>query len=282
MATGPEMLESIRQVTAGQPAGAEHWIDTHQQLDLCKLKVSDLTHADFDEQIAETVVGALNKQDVGPLGNAMGLTLKVQFKMWAERNDGTCQIRCEGEENAAWLRVFLAHHFENFQASEVSPVEGRDEFAFSVTFTATCTPYRLRQALTECPATFPMRLFPVLVAEQPHYVVQAFNLADWLENQEDSEDIWWTVDGDPMLMSRMEFPAPPDELAQELRQINKPLLVRDPNGTGSGEEIVPEEISPVAESDEWGNRKFLMCWQGNDAEWELIEDEPTSENSSDL
>ncbi|MFO7905690.1 MAG: hypothetical protein R6U98_23735 [Pirellulaceae bacterium] len=276
------MLESIRRAAADQPCGAEHWIDTHQKLDLCKLKISDLTKAGLDEETAEAVVRALKKQDVGPLANALRINLKVKFKVWAERHHGTCRIRCEGEDNAAWLRDFLVQHFDDAEISDLTPVEGLDEIAFDVTLTPTCTPYRIRQALTKCPATFPVRLFPVSVAEQPHYVVQARSLGDWLENQEDSEDIWWTVDGDPTLMSRMEFPAPPDELAQELRQINNPLLVRDPNETGNGEEITPEEISNVAESDERGNRSFLMCWQGSNNDWELIEDEPTSESSSGL
>ena len=58
----------------------------------------------------------------------------------------------------------------------------------------------------------------------PHYEVAAGELAAWLEQQ--GEDRWWTVDGDPLLTGRLAFPCPADELAPELRKIGRPLLVQ--------------------------------------------------------
>ena len=59
---------------------------------------------------------------------------------------------------------------------------------------------------------------------KPHYTLPAEALADWVESQPDR---WWAVDGDPYLMSVVDFPCPGDELAPEIRRVGKDLLVWD-------------------------------------------------------
>ena len=118
------------------------------------------------------------------------------------------------------------------------------------------------------------------IADGAHYLVQAYNLASWVEDQ--GEDIWWSVDGDPLLNSRVMFPCPPDELAQELRKVNRPLLVSDPNGAGHGEEVVPDDLSRLLEREELGVPVLYMSWQGDSNDWLLIEDEPLGEPSDEL
>jgi hypothetical protein len=118
------------------------------------------------------------------------------------------------------------------------------------------------------------------IAEGPHYLVQADHLARWVEDQ--GEEIWWSVDGDPLLMSRQRFPCPPARLARLLRKINKPLLVSDPNGAGHGEEIGPGDLSRLLEREELGVPVLYLSWQGDSNDWLLIEDEPHDELSDGL
>jgi hypothetical protein len=250
---------------------SEHWIDVFQKLDLCKLRISDLIAAHFDSGIAEEIVGQLNRQDVSRLGEALGLILREKFKVWADRCDESAVMRCEGEDNARWLRQFLGQQFPEIHAGDVQ-LDGDSHSSFEVRFDDRLTPFQLRAALENCPAIVPMRMFPVSVQEQPHYVVQAWNLASWLEDQ--GEDVWWTADGDPLLMSRVQLPAPADELAAAIREIDRPLLVADPTKTGSGEELTAAEINRALDRDEWGDRCLFLRWQEGDVDWLLVEDVP--------
>lgn len=45
--------------------------------------------------------------------------------------------------------------------------------------------------------------------DKPHYKLPGSVLADWIECQSDK---WWSVDGDPVLGSVVDFPCPSDEL----------------------------------------------------------------------
>ncbi|MFO0929604.1 MAG: hypothetical protein U0736_21670, partial [Gemmataceae bacterium] len=63
------------------------------------------------------------------------------------------------------------------------------------------------------------------IRAEPHVTVSSAALAEWLERQ--GVDRWWTVDGDPLLTGRLSFPCPADELAAELRRVNRTLLVQD-------------------------------------------------------
>lgn len=278
MPSGTEMLTAIRTVTQHLPPGSEHWIDITEKLDLCKLKVSDLFALVQDEKSAEHIVAALNHQDVGPLGQAMGIRLLVRFRMSATRQNGTCEIRCDGRNNCEWMREYVASRFPHSQVSGVLQVERSLPFRISIQFDQNATPYAVREAILQCPAVLLVQLYDVRVSERPHCRIEAHNLAAWLEDQ--GEEPWWTVDGDPILMSRLEFPAPPDELATVLRKIGKPVLVADPSGGASGEELVPKEIPRVVQSDELGNRLLLLAWEDGTTDWQLIEDEPTSEGST--
>jgi hypothetical protein len=118
------------------------------------------------------------------------------------------------------------------------------------------------------------------IAAGPHYLVQADQLALWVEAQ--GEETWWSVDGDPLLMSRVRFPCPPEELTEELRKINRPLLVSDPNGAGHGEEVAPDDLSRLLEREDLGVPVLYMSWQGDSNDWLLIEDGLIDESSDVL
>lgn len=117
------------------------------------------------------------------------------------------------------------------------------------------------------------------IVEGPHYLVQAGQLASWVEDQ--GQEIWWRVDGDPLLNRRVMFPCPPEELARELRKVNRPLLVADPNGAGRGEEVAAADLSRLLEREELGVPVLYLSWLGDSNDWLLIEDEPLGEPSDD-
>lgn len=125
---------------------------------------------------------------------------------------------------------------------------------------------------------------------EPHYQIASSELAAWLEGQ--GTDLWWSVDGDPLLTGRMSFPCPADELAAELRRINRTLLLQDRRQppAGRGEQIVAgdvnalatrlEESVPTNATPPWAtDRLFVLCWEGHDDEWLLVEDGETTERS---
>jgi hypothetical protein len=128
------------------------------------------------------------------------------------------------------------------------------------------------------------------IPDEPHYEVSSTELAAWIEQQ--GADHWWTVDGDPFLAGRHDFPCPGDELAEELRRINRPLLVLDKHKSpgAKGQTIGRDKLDDLATrlADDfqltgpkppWGdNRLFLFRWKGADEDWALIEDEETAES----
>src|SRR5438105_15767448 len=108
---------------------------------------------------------------------------------------------------------------------------------------------------------------------EPHYKITSSELAVWLERQ--GIERWWSVDGDPLLTGRLSFPCPADELAEELRRINRTLLVQDRRQppSGRGEVIVARELDGLAtrlgdnvqitgSPPRWANdRLFCLCWE---------------------
>jgi hypothetical protein len=78
--------------------------------------------------------------------------------------------------------------------------------------------------------------------DEPHYTIASPELAAWLVGQ--GTDRWWNVDGDPLLTGRLSFPCPADELAADLRRIDRALLVQDrrTSPTGHGERIVAKDL----------------------------------------
>lgn len=113
------------------------------------------------------------------------------------------------------------------------------------------------------------------ITTQPHFRLMAEDLAAWLERQ--PTGAWWTVDGDPILMSRLEFPAPADELADELRRINRPLLASDPGKSAAGESLSAAHVDQAVVNSQLGGRELYLCWDGSTIDWLLYEDEPTSD-----
>lgn len=112
------------------------------------------------------------------------------------------------------------------------------------------------------------------VREKPHYTISAEALAEWLEGQPER---WWFVDGDPSLMSVLDFPCPSDELAPVIRKIGKPLLLRDKNAVSAarGEEIGSNVLNSLSDTNNRScQRTWQLSWQGSEIDWLLIEDQP--------
>jgi hypothetical protein len=128
--------------------------------------------------------------------------------------------------------------------------------------------------------------------DEPHYQIVSSQLADWLERQ--GTDIWWSVDGDPLLTGRLSFPVPAAELAPELRRMNRPLLIRDRSNalTARGQQVTAEEldnlvsrfgdavfqpIGPGPRPNWMDDRVFYLAWPDRGDEWMLYEDGETTE-----
>jgi hypothetical protein len=122
--------------------------------------------------------------------------------------------------------------------------------------------------------------------DEPHYRISSSELAAWLEAQ--GKDIWWTVDGEYFLGDRLPLPAPADELAAELRKINRTLLVEDQRDTpiGRGETITARDLDGLVKrlGDNiilrkgprplWmSNRTFALAWEGRDDEWWMLNED---------
>ena len=109
------------------------------------------------------------------------------------------------------------------------------------------------------------------VRDNPHYTVRAESLADWIERQPDR---WWVVDGDPLLMSLVDFPCPGDELAPVIRRIGKDLLLQEiaSNRNGGGE-VGADRLDALCDtSDNHQQKTLLLAWEDSDIDWLLVED----------
>jgi hypothetical protein len=128
------------------------------------------------------------------------------------------------------------------------------------------------------------------IASGPHYELPSSELAAWLEMQ--GKDRWWNVDGDPLLTGHLEFPCPADELADELRRLNRPLLVQVKMPEAKGQRIDRNQIDGVVsrfhenihtngrECPPWASDRFLyLGWKGSGNEWILAEDSMTTKQS---
>jgi len=116
--------------------------------------------------------------------------------------------------------------------------------------------------------------------ELPYFTISADELANWLDEQPNA---WWTVDGDPVLTSCVDFPCPTDELSAELRRIGKSLRMFDPRtgATAHGDAVVIELLNEMADTDNnSGAKTFLLSWEGEDIQWLLVEDLDAAKESA--
>lgn len=121
-----------------------------------------------------------------------------------------------------------------------------------------------------------------------HYEVPSPELAKWLETQ--GAEHWWNVDGDPLLTGRLAFPCPADELASELRNVDRPLLIQAPSDDleAKGQSIDESKIGALVDRfaanlqisgplPKWATDRLLyLCWKGSPIEWLLSEDSVTA------
>jgi hypothetical protein len=120
-----------------------------------------------------------------------------------------------------------------------------------------------------------------MVLLQPTSIeIQAKDLADWLVQQ--GADIYWTVDGDPLLAGRLSLPCPGDELAEELRKVGRPLSVFYPVAAtcASDTKSARPKLDDLVETEELGTRVLQLQWKDADPIWLLIEDKETSASMS--
>ncbi len=121
------------------------------------------------------------------------------------------------------------------------------------------------------------------IQDKPHYELPASALATWIEQQ--GADRWWSVDGDPLLTGLISFPCPGDELAAELRRIDRPLLVfdRTRNPAAKGQVIdagkLDELVDRLGDDSTTANRLLYLSWKHSDEDWLLVEDRETTEST---
>ena len=119
------------------------------------------------------------------------------------------------------------------------------------------------------------------IAAGPHFEIPSAEFAKWLE-QPHQADSWWNVDGDPLLTGRLSIPCPSDELAAELRKIDRPLLVEAKGeAEAKGQVADATRIGRLARYQgdlhgslsPWLNDRFFhLCWKESSHEWLLLED----------
>ncbi len=110
-----------------------------------------------------------------------------------------------------------------------------------------------------------------------HVVISSQVLAKWLDSQPGS---WWTVDGDPLLTSEIDFPCPNDELAEALRKLNKDIVVFTKASVRGNlkKELRPGDLDGLADTENPRMEKnILASWQRSDVQWLLTEDKSMAE-----
>ncbi|MEE8452297.1 MAG: hypothetical protein V3R99_10295 [Thermoguttaceae bacterium] len=102
-------------------------------------------------------------------------------------------------------------------------------------------------------------------------------LADWLDRD---PDLYWTVDGDRRLATKISSPCPGDELAGVLRTIDQPLLVFDRRQPSPAKQksVDVSQLDGLVETEELRTRVLQFQWEDSPTEWILIEDKETSES----
>jgi hypothetical protein len=108
------------------------------------------------------------------------------------------------------------------------------------------------------------------------YEYSAGELAKWLDEQRDA---YWTVDGDPLLSGRLSVPCPSDELASEIRSVNKPLIVLGPPSMPPTAKR--PSLDELVETEELGTNVLQIHWKDSDRLWLLIRDKETETSISE-
>lgn len=109
------------------------------------------------------------------------------------------------------------------------------------------------------------------VQAKSRLIVTAAAMADWLESQPER---WWVVDGDPLLMSLVDFPCPSDELAPVIRRIGKSLCILGRAlEAGKVGEVAAAQLDGLCDTDDRFQQKtLLLSWENSEDEWLLVED----------
>ena len=104
------------------------------------------------------------------------------------------------------------------------------------------------------------------------FLIPSREVARWLDSQPDT---WWSAGVDDLLISRLNFPCPSDEVADVLREVNKNLVVYTDKSIGieDGRQIDSQVFPLLADThNRYENRDFLVSWQGSNRKWLLGED----------
>ncbi len=112
----------------------------------------------------------------------------------------------------------------------------------------------------------------------PRLELQSAELATWLDKQ--APDIWWLVDGDPLLTGNLSFPCPGDVLAKELRRVGQPLLLIPTKNTESADRHLSSGDLDllVQKEDDRDERIIQFRWakSPDSTDWMLIEDKDSA------
>jgi hypothetical protein len=109
------------------------------------------------------------------------------------------------------------------------------------------------------------------IQDLSEYMISPHELAAWLDDQPES---WWTVDGDPSLAAKLDFPCPSSELADEIRRRNTPLHLLIPHQAPQPARptITKSDLDGLSSTDNrYHERTFLLRWNGSTPEWLLME-----------
>src|SRR5437867_4842130 len=117
------------------------------------------------------------------------------------------------------------------------------------------------------------------VCNEFEYPLPVAEIVNWLRRQ--PPDTWWNVDGDSVLASRLDFPCPWDELADELERINRPLVLNTHKPNPHGRPVSAENLDSFVERthrSEDGyhdsDRLLYLRWRDSREEWALVEELP--------
>ncbi len=108
-------------------------------------------------------------------------------------------------------------------------------------------------------------------------VIPSRKLAEWLDSQPDT---WWSVDGDPLLTSEVDFPCPSDELAEALRKHENDITVFTNRKTqpSGGADLHSLDLDELTDTENPRKEKnILAAWRGSEIEWLLSEDKEMAE-----